>query len=85
MQTIIHARNNPGVHGVRAPQSCPPGYRLVKDLFEEKDGSKQDAYVAKKPPASGNFSIDYLMPGEQVSVAFGIRGDPSPEKTGDAM
>ena len=49
-------------------------------VFTEKDGSKQDAYVADQ----GGGSIDYLMPGESVDM-FMAPGQPPPAKRTDPL
>jgi hypothetical protein len=54
---VLHAKGIP----------CPPGYKLVKGFFHEKNGSTQDAYVSEKQLKEG-YSIDYLAPGESVGM-----------------
>jgi hypothetical protein len=82
---ILHAGDNPGAPA--APRSCPPGYHRVKGMFIEKDGTKQDAWVADDI-TPGASSIDYLMPGESVNIPlplFVMPPEQRPAKTGEAM
>ena len=55
---VIHARNLP----------CPPGYRLMKKYFRERDGLSEDAYVTDDPRCT--VTIDYLLGGEQCSIGL---------------
>jgi hypothetical protein len=86
MHTIVHVRNNPGVPQHRDPFPCPVGYHLVRKLFIEKDGSRQDAYVRdgaleawrhEDRSNSVEFSVDYLLAGESVGFPLPIPG-PTP-------
>ena len=63
--TVIHAA---------AGVSCPPGYNLVKDFFNEADGSTRDAYVVVGP--GHDIRVDYLLPGESFGIGFQLRVRP---------
>ncbi len=59
--TIMHANRKP----------CPPGYRFVKDMFTERDGSHEDACIAETFTGEGD-SIDLLKAGESVQMHITI-------------
>lgn len=54
--SLIHKRGD----------QCPSGWTCVPGIFISKDGSKCDGCL--NPAYSESFSIDYLMPGERVSL-----------------
>jgi hypothetical protein len=58
-QTIIHAKR----------RECPPGYHLVRGLFRERGGTREDAYV-RDGPMGAILSIDMLKAGESLDIAI---------------
>jgi hypothetical protein len=72
LNTVIHVKAMDG-----KPNPCPAGYVLARAMFLERDGTTQDAWVLSDNPHPGEFSIDYLTPGESVSLNFQLFPVPS--------
>ncbi|SRR6266704_2503219 len=66
--TVIH----------KPKKGCPPGWSEDRDVFKEKDGSKQSAcHAPEDSTLPGCF--DYLNPGESIELHLHIPVPPNPD------